>query len=252
MSTIDNKKILMNLLDNYGLSISEKDELLSIISHIFMHDEFQRRMTEEFYHHDKVTLGVHIIEDTIMTYLLSKKHRNDNNYDFKAALKIAMMHDLYMYPWQNNSNNKENHFCNKHGFRHPSEAIVNACTWFPEEFKERTQARKIIDGVLHHMFPLPVRRFDPTHEDIMGLKNFEMIEKIDKELVDLLIECGNRSPIGPYSFAQSEYKEGRIMSLSDKVVSMSNLKDSNINAYIALVTGKNKNLTLINHKNKKL
>lgn len=78
----------------------------------------------------------------------------------------------------------------------------------------------------------------------MELKNYEMIKDIDSELIELMEESGNRSTIGDFSVALSKYKEGRIMNLSDKIVSISNLKGSNINGYKALITGKNKNLTL--------
>lgn len=240
----ENKKTLMHLLDKYGLSIQEKEELLNLIKNIFLHDEFQRRMTSEFYHHDKITLGEHILEDTIVTYILSKKLKNKKDYDIKVAVDTSMFHDLYVYPWQNNPNNVEFNFCNKHGFRHPNEAIINACKWFKEEFEDREKAKKIIDGVLHHMYPFPVRKFDSSSSKIMELKNYEMIKDIDNELIDMMKESGNKSVIGDFSFALSEYKEGRVMNLSDKIVSMSNLKGSNIDGYKALITGKNKNLLL--------
>ncbi len=201
-------------------------------------------MTPEFYHHDKITLGELILEDTIVTYILSKKYKDKKDYDINVALKIAMFHDLYVYPWQNNPNNSESNFCNKHGFRHPNEAILNACMWFKEEFKNMKDSEKIVDGVLHHMYPFPVRKFDYASSNVMELKNYEMIKDIDSELIELMEESGNRSTIGDFSVALSKYKEGRIMNLSDKIVSISNLKGSNINGYKALITGKNKNLTL--------
>ena len=54
------------LLEKYKLSNIEKEELLSIIAFIYNHDEFQRRLTKDFLHHDTITLGEHIIEVTIM------------------------------------------------------------------------------------------------------------------------------------------------------------------------------------------
>ena len=241
-----NEKSLMTLLDKYNLSLGEKEELLNIINHIFMHDEFQRRMTSEFQHHDEITLGEHILEDTIVTYILSRKHREKSNYDLETALKISMMHDLYVKPWQNNESNKPKRFINKHGFRHPNEAIINACIWFPEDFTKEEETKKIIDGVLHHMYPLPVKKFDISSEETMELRNFNMIGKIDKNILELIKQSGNRSVVGSLSVAPSKYKEGRVMSLSDKIVSMSNLKGSNISAYTALLNGNNKSLALKN------
>ena len=43
---------------------------------------------------------------------------------------------------------------NKHGFVHPIEAVVNAITWFPQYFKTKEKTVIIIDGIIHHMFPL--------------------------------------------------------------------------------------------------
>lgn len=246
-----NQDILMQLFDKYNLTNAEKEELLKIINYIFIHDEFQHRMTDEYYHHDKITLGEHILEDTIVTYLLSKKHKENPKYNTNVALKIAMMHDLYMYPWKNNPNNKQEYFCNKHGFRHPIEAILNAISWFPEDFSNSEEARKIIDGVLHHMYPLPVRKFVASSIEEMELKNPEIIEILNESTKKILTASGNRGVIGPYSMSPSQYKEGRIMSLSDKIVSISNLKGSNIYAYLALVTGKNKNIDQHTHTKKR-
>lgn len=244
MSRKDNLNKLMNLLDKHNLDNEEKEELLSIIMYIFNHDEFQRRMTKEFYHHDKITLGEHILEDTIVTYILSKKLKDKKDYDINIAVKTAMFHDLYVYPWQNNPSNVEKRFCNKHGFRHPNEAIVNAITWFKDDFRDLEKSKKIIDGVIHHMYPFPVTKFDISSYDLMELNNFNMIGSFDKDIIDILMESGNRFTVGDFSIALSKYKEGQIMNLSDKIVSISNLKGSNINGYKALITGKNKNLTL--------
>lgn len=66
-----------------------------MIHNIFIHVEFQSRMDPEFSHHDKIILGEYILEDTIVTYLLSQKVKK-LGYDYKTALKISMMHDLYV------------------------------------------------------------------------------------------------------------------------------------------------------------
>ncbi len=102
-----NDKILLSLLDKHELSSDEKEYLLNVIKNIYNHNEFL--------HYDKMTLGEHILEVTIIMYILSKK-RNLKNYDIESALNIAMLHDLYTLLWQNNPKADVQHFINKYGF----------------------------------------------------------------------------------------------------------------------------------------
>ena len=60
-SLSQNLKILDQIMDNYKLTVSEKEELLAMISNIFKHEEFQKRMGNEFLHHSDITLGYHIL-----------------------------------------------------------------------------------------------------------------------------------------------------------------------------------------------
>ena len=133
----ENKEKLDKIFKKYNLLLDEKDEIYSVIESIFLQDEFQKRMTSEFPHHGEITLGEHILEDTIVTYLLSKKHRNEPTFKMEIALRIAMMHDLYELPWQNNPAADTKHFFNKHGFRHPIEAVINGNAWYPEIFEAK-------------------------------------------------------------------------------------------------------------------
>lgn len=241
MSLQKNTEILFNLCKRHQLTDAQKQDLLSHIHHIFIHDEFQRRMSPEFFHHDEITLGEHILEDTIVTYLLSQKIK-ESDYDYKTALKISMMHDLYGYPWQNNPHPIDTHFCNKHGFRHPIEAILNAIKWFPEEFTDEKTTEKLIDGVIHHMFPFPVRKFTLSEKNDMEIANFEIIKQLNDSTKKQLEILGSRKSVGPYSICPSLYKEGKVMSNADKIVSFSNFKNSNISAISSLITGNNKNI----------
>ncbi len=236
-----NDKIPLSLLDKYKLSSDEKEYLLNIIKNIYNHDEFQRRMTDEFLHHDKMTLGEHILEVTIVTYILSKK-RNLKNYDIESALNIAMLHDLYTLPWQNNPKADVQHFINKHGFRHPIEAVINSLNWYKDIFTSPEKSKIIIDGIVHHMYPLPVTSFTLDDTNPSELKNYNYVRNIDNINKDILIKSSNRFKIGKISVCPSIYKEGRIMSIADKIVSISNLKNSSFDGMTALITGKNKKL----------
>lgn len=231
--------LLFKLLDKYGLNSNEKEELLSIINPIFEHDEFQRRLTKEFYHHDQITLGQHILEVTILTYLLAKK---DKKINLEYSLDIAMLHDLYCQPWQNNPSSKPRKFYNGHGFRHPIESVINSSIWFPNIFSEESKTKTIIDGIVHHMYPLPVMRFTEDEINIHELKNFSYIKEMDSQVKDALTESSNRSITRNLSITSSKYVEGIIVSNADKIVSVGNYKGSNINGITALITKKNKNL----------
>lgn len=236
----EHDKILYAMLDKYKLTTNEKDELLNIINFIYMHDEFQRRMTDEFYHHDRITLGEHILEDTIISYILVKKHKKEH-INLDTTCKIAMLHDLYTIPWQNNPDGKEKKFLNMHGFRHPIEAVINAVTWYPEIF-ELEDAKKIIDGVVHHMFPFPVLAYEDRDDNPLELKNFEAVKNLDEVTKNILIESSNRGKIGRITFVPSMYSEGNIVSIADKMTSINNFKGSSLSAVSALVTGKNRSL----------
>ena len=242
MGTMDNDKKLFDLFKKYDLSIEDIDIILSICETIYSHDEFQRRMTDEFLHHDKVTLGMHILEDTIVTYILYKKHKFTSDFDLSIALKIAMMHDFYELPWQNNEEANVDRFFNMHGFRHPIEAVKNANTCYPEYFENSCDSKKLIDGIVHHMYPFPVRSFNLNEDNELELKNFGLIKNMSLYNINLLKESSNRNKIGLVSFSKSEYMDGFLVSIADKIVSSLNFKGSNINGLIALLGAHNKNL----------
>ena len=221
------------ILDKY-LNKEEQEEINQIIYPFLSHPEFQRRMTKEFLHHSDITLGEHIIEDAVVTYLLCQKTKNINQ---EIAVKIAMMHDLYVEPWQNNPLANVKYFSNKHGFRHPIEAVINAINWYPKVFEDNPEI--LIDGIIHHMYPLPVRRINSSFDNL-ELRNQELINNIDKEYLKMIINSSNRKRIGKFSITRSLFKEGRIMSKADKKVSFGQIK--NISSAKALLTGKNKSL----------
>ena len=234
---MDPYKVLESLGHHYNLTLSDIKKIDKIIKPIYKHKEFRRRLTKEFLHHSDITLGEHILADTIVTYKLCKKSKKE--VDIDTALIIAMMHDLYTKQWQNSIENKNKKFLNKHGFNHPLEAIINAINWYPEYFKDIDKANIIIDGVIHHMYPLPVRVFNPTNNN-MELNNYELIKNIDKNLLDIMIRSTSRKRRGKISISRSKYIEGRILSKADKKVSIRQIK--NVRSAKALVTGKNNSL----------
>lgn len=156
--------------------------------------------------------------------------------NIKLAVIIALFHDLYEEPWQNNPKKKV--MRNKHGFTHPIEAVVNAITWFPEFFASKDKAMVIIDGIIHHMYPLPVRAIDNHDMELNNKEKYDNLKESYKKMIKLSTESGK---IGHYSLRKSFFLEGRIMSRADKYVAFR--KDiGSIHGYMALLSGKNKNI----------
>lgn len=232
------EELFDRICNKYHLNNEDKDYIKEIIWPIINDDNFQIRLTNKFPHHGVITLGEHIIEDVVMTYILSKKYVNkkkDNNYKIDLAIKIALLHDLYTLPWQNNKEAKVKHFFDKHGFRHPVEAVINSLNWYPDLFDEESSF-VIIDGILHHMNPLPVRYLDNKTE----LKNRELYDKLDNNYKMMINDSLKRKRIGKISLARSKSKEGKIMAKADRKVSRKQIKD--FSSLKSLVTGRNKKI----------
>ena len=228
--------------EQYKLSGYNSKKLWNIIRPICYHKEFIKRCKDPFWHHDLKTTGDHIICDAIVTYKmiikLKKKNKKFTFINLKIAIYIAMFHDLYEEPWQNNFKFKEKKLKNKHGFIHPIEATVNAITWFPKMFNDEHDALMIIDGIIHHMYPFPVRAIDDAPLELNNQEKYDNLAEKYKSIIKTSTLFGK---MGPFSLRKSFYLEGRIMSKADKIVAIR--KDiHNLNGYMALLTGKNKKL----------
>ncbi len=240
MEKKDNIEKLDNLFKKYELSNEEINEIKIIILPIIDNKEFKLRSTSIYPHHGNITLGEHIMEDSIVTYILSKKYKLNNNYRIDLALEIAMFHDLYTIPWQNNKDAKVHKFFHKHGFRHPVEAVINAINWYPDYFKNSGDTKIIIDGILHHMYPLPVTSINEKNVYNSELKNLNYYEKLSKEQQKIIIDSLKRKKIGSISISKSKYIEGRIMAKADRKVSRKQIRD--FQSMKSLITGHNKKI----------
>ncbi len=230
---------IKKIFNYYKFTKDEIEEFSSISMPIIIHDEFQKRLSSEFVHHDEVSLGIHILTDAIITYKLSKSKSNKKDFNIEDAVLIALFHDLYTNPWQN-SGVKKSRGINRHGFVHPIEAALNAVRWYPSYFNENEERTvKLLDGIIHHMFPFPVRKIDGTN---MELNNSHLLD--NPKYLKIITEL-TKSAIPGLSFRRSKNIEGIIMNKADKISSLSELK--NFNAFLTLITGNNKNLTLKKH-----
>ena len=230
---------LDKLLDENNLSYDEKIFFLTIINNIYSHPEFQKRLDNKIYpHHSTISLGNHILSDAIVAYKLGLSSKY-GPLNLKLIILIAMFHDLYELPWQNSGIIKSR-TQNRHGFTHPIEAAINAITWFPEYFQNEDEAIILIDGIIHHMYPFPVRSLkEGFHE--AELNNLEKINNLPINLKNIIINSSSRKTIFRVSFSKSRYNEGRIVSKADKIVALRKEKP-NFNSYRASITGKNMDL----------
>ena len=152
-------EILDKICDIYNFSSDDRNAFINIVLPIIVHDEYKRRLdSEQFPHHDTISVGEHMLTVAALTYKMCKKH-NMSYENISIATQTAIFHDLYEYPWQNTHIEKKM-VRNWHAFTHPLEACVNACAWYPEYFRDNDRANQIIDGMVHHMFPSPVRALD--------------------------------------------------------------------------------------------
>lgn len=230
------------IADSHKLTNYEKRKLWGIIAPICTHSEFIKRCKPPFFHHDLITLGDHIIADTVLTYKMICKFEKKSStrlINKKVAVYIAMFHDLYEKPWQNSFQKKK--FKNLHGFMHPIEAAVNAITWYPEYFKNKEQALMIIDGIIHHMYPVPVRSLDGSN---LELNNQTKYAKLASRYKEMIIASTMTGKIGSYSLRKSFFIEGRILSRADKIVAIK--KELAVTNYLTLLTGSNKKLEQYN------
>lgn len=226
------KLCLKNFLD-YGFTLPEQEDFTKIVHPIISHPEFEKRCTDNFPHHGNTTLGEHILKDAMITYRLANIYKSKHpNMDIstETAVVIALFHDLYTNPWQNVDN--DNPLYEKHGFMHPIEAVINAYDWYPEYFKDKEVSKKIIDGVLHHMYPFPVRKINDE---------IEINEKkiTDFKFYDVLVHS-TKSKRENLCFKKATFIEGKLVSKADKLVTVKEIK--NISSLVALVTAKNKSI----------
>lgn len=208
-----------DILKRYNITKHDTELIWSIIYPQFTHEEFQRRMNEKEYpHHDLTSLGNHIISDAVVSYILAKKKYENDLEKRELAVIIAMFHELYELAWQN-ANRSKSVFANKHGFTHPIEGIINAASWYPEYFDNQQNAEIIVDGVIHHMWPFPVRAIDEDIEKL-ELNNSEKWYTLDSNIQNLIINSSMRGYIKPFhlSLTRSSFIEGRIMGQADKIV----------------------------------
>jgi len=135
-----------------SFSKEEKEELYKYIFKILENPKWEKM---KLFPHHLDTRAVHSIEVCCISW---KKAKKIKRCDHKSVAIGALLHDFFLYDWQNEKANyeevdvKKNRILpNAHGFIHPKIALANAIGIFPELINKKTS-----DIILKHMWPLTV------------------------------------------------------------------------------------------------
>lgn len=231
MAEILNSSEVKAIFDYYKLTEEEKYLYSQIAKPIIENYEFQKRLSKEFKHHGDETLGMHIITDSILAYKLTRgilARRSDAKLSPEDTLIMSLFHDLYTFPWQNAV--KKSKVIDRHWYVHPIEAALNSMEWFPEYFCCESE-EKYVDGIVHHMYPVPVRKIDGEN---IELNNAYLLAN---ERYFELLKNSTRSFLDGVSLRPANSEEGRILCYADKLAAFHEVKD--VRSAIICFTGKN-------------
>lgn len=121
------------------LSPEYDKEFFDTVGDLYFTEEIQGM--KKYPQHSTVNRLDHITSVTYLSYCIARKH----NFDWKAATRGAVLHDLFYYDWHDKSPSHR-----PHGFRHPGFAAKNAKVLNPQITK------KEINIIRRHMWPLTV------------------------------------------------------------------------------------------------
>ncbi|NLC96252.1 MAG: HD domain-containing protein [Erysipelotrichaceae bacterium] len=131
MAQIKGTSIVTNTEKNISLN-----EFILIISEIIENAEFQK--LEYYSQHLNTSRLQHSINVAYYTYKMSKSLE----LDYISATKGALLHDFFLYNWQD-----KNHNFTEHKYMHPIAALENSKKYF--EVNEIME-----DCILNHMWPV--------------------------------------------------------------------------------------------------
>ena len=118
-------------------------EFLSYARPIIQTNEFKQ--LKKYIHHAKHTVYRHVLS---VAYISYKMAINKKNIDMASLIKVALLHDYYLYDWHHKDHKRP------HGYTHPHTAAENARRDFGLTAKE-------YKAIETHMWPLTLFHF-PT------------------------------------------------------------------------------------------
>ena len=111
-------------------------EFMQYAKPIIVTKEFKQ--LKKYIHHAKHTCYRHVIS---VAYIAYKMAYNKKNINLESLIKVALLHDYYLYDWHDKNHKRP------HGFTHPFTAAKNASRDFKLNQVE-------IKAIQTHMWPL--------------------------------------------------------------------------------------------------
>lgn len=116
----------------------QDQEYLKCVKDILENPVFQSM--DQYIQHGTTTCKEHCIQVSYMSYRICQKH----GWNYRAAARAGLLHDLFLYDWHTHARETGKHF---HGLTHPRVAMNNAIRYFQVDREEQ-------DCILRHMWPL--------------------------------------------------------------------------------------------------
>ncbi len=110
------------------------DDYMECVSDIMASPVFQSM--DRYIQHGNTTTKAHCIQVSYLSYRICRRY----SWDYVAAARAGLLHDLFLYDWHT----EKNHI---HGFTHPRVAMENAKKYFDITPHEQ-------NIILRHMWPL--------------------------------------------------------------------------------------------------
>lgn len=120
--------------------IKEDKEYINIVLDILNSDIFKSE--DNYIQHGRTTCMEHSIYVSYLAYNICKSR----GYDYIAAARAGLLHDMFLYDWHKNDDGRKG----LHGFTHPRLAANNAKKYFDISDKEYNM-------IITHMWPLTPR-----------------------------------------------------------------------------------------------
>lgn len=95
---------------------------------------------EQYIQHGTTSCKKHCIQVSYLSYRICRKR----GWDYRAAARAGLLHDLFLYDWHTHAKETGHHF---HGYTHPRVAMRNAAHYFTLTEMEK-------NSILRHMWPL--------------------------------------------------------------------------------------------------
>lgn len=142
------KKIYEEYIKSYKLTEENSDGFLDVVSELLNSEEIQS--LKQYEQHLEIDRLQHILGVAYLSYKICKKL----GWNYRAAARGGIMHDLVYYDWRDGETGGWHKL---HGYYHPSRAAMNA----KELCKDITSCE--IDIIIKHMWPLTV--FPPKYKE---------------------------------------------------------------------------------------